>query len=668
MLRALLLLPIFVCFAGVTFSQADQTDQVESEQQLKQAFLQSFSLYVTKSREGAVDLASTRFVKSETIEHFREDPFGSSEPSSSEEEPAENIRVSDYIILLNLLSPQVQNTTQPIETNPEIHIDTRAVGGRGEQHSTLYNYQFPSRTMAGVAFRALAQARWPSHDLDSIEQRQQLIREIVENIGDISLFQEKLAQLRSSEPHILALYDPESVFNTDEVKILLKEYDTYDQWGRGSLESYGLYEAYRYAINTLRALNLIALLNGIFSYTTFWPYGCLSISFGLSSVFLVEGLGIAMDLITNFSGQEKQVYKQLREHLDPVYVYLKVVKEIASQADLPASLEISMTAAESEQLDNFLQHAELLIAGDPQASRYYTVSISRLLLELYDMRVLVKYIIHQVGQLDLYLAIASKMQDSQGSGFSYANLHEVEGSAFLNVRGMWNPLLDYSEAVSYSLEQGVNPSAEDVSVPQHLLLSGATGSGKSTLIRAVTINSYYLAQTFGIAAAESYTASPLSVVLSYMDKHDRPGISSGNAEEAGRTVTMLTMMKALPKNGALLACFDEFYSTTNPEAGVSLMQDILQQISSDAVDNNKQAIILISTHYDFNSSMVGEDYSIMHMGLEEAEGGHKPSYQLKKGPNKIKVSLSRLSELFKDDLPELAQDILNSQRLMNGGQ
>nr|WP_306801290.1 hypothetical protein [Endozoicomonas sp. ONNA1] len=228
--------------------------------------------------------------------------------------------------------------------------------------------------------------------------------------------------------------------------------------------------------------------------------------------------------------------------------------------------------------------------------------------------------------------------------------------------GFWNPLLDNSTAVSNTLQLGCagsylkdNEELEYNTEPVTgvgLLLSGNNASGKSTLMRAVTLNSIFLAQTLGVAAAKSYEASIFHEAGSYMDKFDKAGESSSYMEEL-RYVSELLKKPGIINNENKLVCFDELFSTTDPDDGRKGFEIVLK-----ALGRQSHLMALISTHYDLaDTGEWQESFNIMHMGMTNSSGYIRPTYQIEEGPNKCKVALEFLAETFQSELPDIAEKI-----------
>ena len=264
--------------------------------------------------------------------------------------------------------------------------------------------------------------------------------------------------------------------------------------------------------------------------------------------------------------------------------------------------------------------------------------------------------------MDLYVAIAKRIKSNRGGEMSFVQF--VKGGPYINGKGIWNPMIEGAipNDIQLGSPQEHNKScinhfnhfidilrrfcpAESEPHPRSMIISGANASGKSTFMRAVVVNSIFLAQIFGIAAAESFVTSLFHMAYSYMDKEDIPGHLSSYEAELDHAFTVLNQVKSLDPTENALTCFDELFSTTNPDDGLVASKPVLQ-----AMAECPQAISLISTHYDFGSffQVRSDDFSQKYMHVDERNGELIFTYKIKDGFSKLKNACKIFKNQFRN--------------------
>jgi len=126
--------------------------------------------------------------------------------------------------------------------------------------------------------------------------------------------------------------------------------------------------------------------------------------------------------------------------------------------------------------------------------------------------------------------------------------------------------------------------------PCLMMLSGPNKSGKSTLMRTITL-SIYLAQSIGITCAKQFTFTPFKYITLYQNIPDVPGRESLFEAEIKRVVQLIEHMEQL--DGFSFGCIDELFTGTNPEEGMSGTYAVCRKIL-----NSPTSINLVSTHYN----------------------------------------------------------------------
>lgn len=581
-----------------------------------------------------------------------------------EKKAKKNNELQALAALVPVLYAFFSEATHPVRMNQEILIDTKAAGEKGEKQSTVLNRLFPAYTLAGQVFRLMVLAKWPTSDVSTIENRQERIQQILVMNPDYSSIEKQLSGLRQWEPKLADIYYQDSLFNSEVVQEELKSYMNqgfFQQlWSHPVGSGILSISTHFLTFSGYLALILSALRQPTYcSAQSLCSWGGVVVSISLNQwIWFLESR-----LEEYFAGQRRVSGQMLKEYISAVSAYLQQVVDWQLSDGLPEALKIHFTTKEFEEITGFLEATESLAGAVVKGRNAEAVILHAT--ELIRIKDVLAKVIFKVGEMDLFLAIAARMHASE----AVENANEVTIARFrsepepcLSMVGFWNPLLDNSTAVSNTLQLGCagsdlkdNEELEYKTEPVTgvgLLLSGNNASGKSTLMRAVTLNSIFLAQTLGVAAAKSYEASIFHEAGSYMDKFDKAGESSSYMEEL-RYVSELLKKPGIINNENKLVCFDELFSTTDPDDGRKGFEIVLK-----ALGRQSHLMALISTHYDLaDTGEWQESFNIMHMGMTNSSGYIRPTYQIEEGPNKCKVALEFLAETFQSELPDIAEKI-----------
>jgi len=199
---------------------------------------------------------------------------------------------------------------------------------------------------------------------------------------------------------------------------------------------------------------------------------------------------------------------------------------------------------------------------------------------------------YELGELDVFVSMATLMQEAQYSGDSHAYVfakfmdRNQRSKPYVKLEGMWNPFLDADVAVANSV---VMDAAGGTS---NIILTGPNAGGKSTFLTGVT-TSLLLSQTFGISPAKEAVLTPFDKINTSIDITD--DIAAGKSlfmAEVDRAQEHLNMLSELRQNEFSFSIFDEPFSGTNPTEGAAAEYSILE-----AMADYRNTLNIVATHY-----------------------------------------------------------------------
>ncbi len=191
------------------------------------------------------------------------------------------------------------------------------------------------------------------------------------------------------------------------------------------------------------------------------------------------------------------------------------------------------------------------------------------------------------GEIEAYYSVAKLYAEHQDTKAHYCFV-EFAGSdkPYIEAEGFWNPFIDANKVVTNDMI--LNNYADQ----HNVILMGPNTGGKSTIIKAVAIN-LLLAQTFGIAAADSMTLTPFAIINCYLNITD--DISTGTSlfhAEIKRAKELVDQVKKLKSNEFCFTILDEVFSGTNAEGGSEAAYKFAHELGTSA-----NTILVIATHF-----------------------------------------------------------------------
>lgn len=195
-------------------------------------------------------------------------------------------------------------------------------------------------------------------------------------------------------------------------------------------------------------------------------------------------------------------------------------------------------------------------------------SVHCLLYQIYQEQQHLAEVFASIAEIDAYNAIATKIIESKKSSNKFCFANFIGNSQpVIYAKEFWNVLVD--NAVTNNLIEHKN-----------IILTGPNAGGKTTSIRAILQN-IVLAQSFGIAAAESFELTMFDVIHSYINISDDliNGLSL-YASEVKRAQGTLQRIRALEPHQKFFFALDELFTGTVSEDGEKVAYDFVSKIAS----------------------------------------------------------------------------------------
>lgn len=255
-----------------------------------------------------------------------------------------------------------------------------------------------------------------------------------------------------------------------------------------------------------------------------------------------------------------------------------------------------------------------------------------------------------VGRIDMMTSLAFAAKDR----FIFPKLIENKYPVVIGTR-ISTPLLKNCQTFDIKFD-GLDPCL--------MLLSGPNKSGKSTMMRTLTL-ALYLAQSIGITCAEQFKFTPFKYITLYQNIPDVPGRESLFEAEIRRVVQLISRMEQL--DGFSFGCVDELFTGTNPEEGMSGTYAVCQKIL-----NSPTSINVVSTHYNQILSMFNKeslkDVQLKYFNATYDRIARKISvdYKLRDGVYSGNMAIMMLEENgFDPEIIDDAQKILKQLKKVN---
>lgn len=248
-------------------------------------------------------------------------------------------------------------------------------------------------------------------------------------------------------------------------------------------------------------------------------------------------------------------------------------------------------------------------------------------------------IIAAISELDAYVGLANRFKELEGTDNQLCFATFVEGKAHLEAKNFWNPSVLYHK--EHVIPNDIIMTRNGSNKP-NIVVTGPNTGGKSTILKGLFLN-ILLAQTFGIAAADSFTVSPFTLLNCYLNITDdiAAGISLFKAEVL-RARELVEGIRSLKPGELSFTIMDETFSGTSPKEGEEASFKFAQTLG-----NFENSICILATHYHKLIDLEKETNNFANMHVEVIRNNDNSltfTYKIKDGPSRMNIAMDILSE------------------------
>jgi len=343
----------------------------------------------------------------------------------------------------------------------------------------------------------------------------------------------------------------------------------------------------------------------------------------------------------------RQVYKKIMYDRD-----LRRYKEFS---DLITFFE--KTVPESKELQELLWLLEKDTFKEPSSALSNKGNVLRAFRLMHEIKSQLEPAMVALGNIDKTVGIAQLYQESQHTNAPFCfPVYEKTEKPLIDIQNFWHPLIDSETVVANSITLGTNGQRPNI------IVTGPNAGGKSTALKAVAIN-VLMAQTFGIAPAETMVLSPFSLIATYLNITDDLG--AGNSlfkAEVKRTDKLLQDITALEPGQHSFVIFDEIFNGTSPLEGMASAYSVARHLAT--LPNN---ICLLATHFKLLTELEQDTQTFANYKVSvtyEQDGKIGYPYKLEKGISDQHVAIDILKEEgFDSHILYEAQEIVRKKSI-----
>lgn len=259
----------------------------------------------------------------------------------------------------------------------------------------------------------------------------------------------------------------------------------------------------------------------------------------------------------------------------------------------------------------------------------------------------------EFGKIDALVGLASLYKEHEQSAVRYSFVKfETREFPYISFQQFWNPFISADIVVGNSIELGKDDQH------RNLIITGPNEGGKSTVLKALTIN-IIMAQSFGIAPAETAVLTPFDKIITYSNVVD--DIGSGNSlfkAQVLRLQDIVDIAYSLPQSKKSFTPFDEMCNGASPKEAEACAYGVAKSMG--ACLNN---MTVIATHHHLLTSLEQETdcYVNYCVGvIKMGDGSLVYPYRLQRGISDQHIAFDILrNQGFSSSILNDAQRILD---------
>lgn len=283
-----------------------------------------------------------------------------------------------------------------------------------------------------------------------------------------------------------------------------------------------------------------------------------------------------------------------RSKIHALHRLLKLSEELeAMSKEKGFTLQHPLSAVTDKQGTNLMNHIRSSRYAYKSSYFFAVPLVHSFLYNLYEKEQHLASLFASIAEMDAYNAIATKIIETQSTSAKFCFAKHLDAAApTVQAKGLW-----------YVLTQ--NPVVNNFNETNNIILTGPNAGGKSTFIRAVLQN-IVLAQTYGIAAGESFAVTPFDVIHSYLNLKDDPLRKKSRylveLEVAGDIKKTQTNLSAGEKYFWIT---DELFSGTGEQDGGRVAYNFVKGLA--LTKNYNAEMFIFATHFEKMTTLESEN-------------------------------------------------------------
>ena len=485
----------------------------------------------------------------------------------------------------------------------------------------------------------------PMTDIEVLERRKSLIKNILDNSRGLTYLQEQMMVIRQTEPYVIDLLARDSA--------LFNDVFTQTVVNQGSA---GLVSLLPYAETVVRAASWVYLAGNVYRVGrqayTHWslanlcsPLTMLYATYVVASYAigpLISQLGAqAVELFAsaNWRGPTLRYGERLTRLQDYVAAVRKLFAFIQSYGLTDTLVNTSVISAleqPNSYLSLLLQDIELgrLQYTKKANSRVKELRMIELLQHVHSSDVFTEFM-KAAGEIEAWFHVALLMsRKPHGSQAVYSLADYIEDDEpVVILKKFWNPLVGQKRSITNKF--GINSAT-----PRIYVVSGPNAGGKTTAINGIA-HSILMAQTLAVVPARKMQLTPFSIIETSRVRQgsNDTGLSSYQAETESAFAFMNDSFSAEEEAQKVFIFIDEPFVGTNcdsaEKATKALLEVLGEQQHTIAMTTYHPCVSIAESNSDYSPIWLVKNHPKTYGGLQVkaqlGEGG-KISYDYKLHP------------------------------------